>query len=298
MFSTTHSNRVARFGSGATILRSSTPLDDQQIKSAAPSVFAGDKHSSRSDKYTYIPTSEVLAGLRKEGFAPVEVRQGGSRDHEKRGFTKHMLRLRHRTQIEHGLVAGEYMRELVLLNSHDGTSSYQLMSGVFRIVCSNGLIVADGHSQVVRIPHKGDIIGDVINGAFRIIDEGAMIDASISDMRKMQLKAAEQEAFAKAALQLRYNDKDEDGEIKEAPVDAAAVNRARRADDNGSDMWRTFNRVQENLTKGGVSYVHRNVRGQRSRRDTRPVNSIDGNVTLNRALWTLATEMQRIKEAA
>ena len=126
------SNRVARFGSGGTILRARgvEPLTDDALQTAAPSVFADGKHTSRSDRYTYIPTIEVLNGLRKEGFEAFEVRQGGSRDNEKRGFTKHMLRLRQRGDRE----IGDSVRELILLNSHDGTSSYQLMSGLFRMV--------------------------------------------------------------------------------------------------------------------------------------------------------------------
>src|SRR3712207_1922383 len=93
-FSSFTSGRITRFGSGGAILRAQSPLSDEAIMSAAPSVFALEKHSSRSERYTYIPTIEVLNGLRNEGFFPYEVRQGGSRDDEKRGFTKHLLRFR------------------------------------------------------------------------------------------------------------------------------------------------------------------------------------------------------------
>lgn len=280
--------RIARFGSGAVILRSNSPLEDAAIAQAAPSVFAGGKHDSRSARYTHIPTSEVLRGLRAEGFLPFEVRQGGSRDEAKRGFTKHLIRLRH----ESAMVAagGQNFRELVLLNSHDGTSSYQLMSGIFRMVCSNGLIVADGEAQMIRVAHKGDIVSDVIEGAYTIIDDGRRIDNSIAEMGALQLNEGEQQAFATAALQLRYTD-----EEKAPPIEPVHVLRPRRSDDVGNDLWKTFNRAQENLTKGGLGYVHRNARGLQSRRDTRPVNSIDGNVSLNRALWTLASEMQKLK---
>lgn len=280
--------RIARFGSGGVILRSKEALEDDQIRNAAPSVFAQDKHASRSDKYTYIPTSEVLAGLRKEGFQPYEVRQGGSRDEEKRGFTKHLIRLRR----ESAPSVGDSLREIVLLNSHDGTSSYQLMSGVFRLVCSNGLIVSEGDMQTIRIPHKGDITSQVIEGAYKIIDDGAIIDERIGEMQALQLSAPEQEAFAAAAAELRF----EEGKI---PVRAEQLNRARRSDDTGADMWRTFNRVQENLVQGGLYYTQRDPNGRRiATRQTRAVNSIDGNVTLNRALWTLAAKMQELKTAA
>ena len=65
------------------------------MRLAAPSIFAAGKHASRSERYTYIPTIEVLRGLRKEGFEPFMVAQSASRIEGKTEFTKHMIRMRH-----------------------------------------------------------------------------------------------------------------------------------------------------------------------------------------------------------
>ena len=45
--------------------------------------------------HLYIPTIDVLRGLRKEGFEPFMVAQGQSRVEGKAEFTKHMIRMRH-----------------------------------------------------------------------------------------------------------------------------------------------------------------------------------------------------------
>ncbi len=124
----TRSHLISRFGRNQHAMRSSTPLADEQIRTIAPSIFAEDKHASRSDRYTYIPTSDVLQGLRKEGFSPFMVCQTRTRDEAKRDHTKHMVRLRHASQIE-----ATEANEIVLLNSHDGSSSYQMIAGVFRL---------------------------------------------------------------------------------------------------------------------------------------------------------------------
>lgn len=288
---------TARFGSGSTILRArgNEPLSIEQLQTVAPSVFAAEAHASRSSRYTYIPTVDVLRGLMAEGFAPYEVRQGGSRDEAKRGFTKHMLRLRHASQGA-ALVGGDSVRELILLNAHDGTSSYQLMSGLFRMVCTNGLITCEG-GEMLRIAHKGDIISNVIEGSYQILADSAVIGERVEALQGLTLSTGEQEAFAAAALELRYTAKDDAGIVQAAPIEPRQVNMPHRTADQGADMWKTFNRVQENLINGGSSYVHRAANGQRSHRHTRPVNSIDGNVNLNRALWTLATKMQELKAA-
>jgi hypothetical protein len=284
---TFQSARMSRFGRGGAILRARTePLTIDQIERAAPSVLASDKHNSRSERYTYIPTREVLAGLAREGFEPYEVRQGGSGDLEKRNFTKHLIRMRQRGDV----MVGDSFREIILINSHDGTSSYQLMAGMFRMVCSNGLIVGQGDLQGVRIPHKGDIVSQVIDGAYRIVEDTKQAAIAAQDMRQIELKPAEQDAFAEAAAQLRWDDA--------SPVQPRQLLAPRRRDDIGSDLWRTFNRVQESLVAGGVNYTQRDDRGRAvARRETRPVQNIDGNVSLNRALWTLSQRMQELKAA-
>ncbi|MEN9476374.1 MAG: hypothetical protein RLZZ300_515, partial [Pseudomonadota bacterium] len=58
---------ASRFASRSPSLRSDHPLSDEQIRAVAPSIFAQAAHESRSARYTYIPTIEVLAGLRREG---------------------------------------------------------------------------------------------------------------------------------------------------------------------------------------------------------------------------------------
>jgi hypothetical protein len=70
---------ATRFARNTRVLRADVPLTEDQMRTAAPSVFAESKHASRSERYTYIPTIEVLRGLRKEGFEPFMVAQGASR---------------------------------------------------------------------------------------------------------------------------------------------------------------------------------------------------------------------------
>lgn len=279
--------RMSKFGSGVVLRsRNQEPLDMDYVRRVAPSVFAEEKHSSRSERFTYLPTVEALDALKGEGFEPYEVRQGGSRDEEKRGFTKHLIRLRKQGDVMRH--KGDAIREVLLLNAHDGTSSYRLMSGVFVMVCSNGMIVSDGKMQDIRIPHKGDVKGEIIEAAYTIVEDGKRIDKSMADMKAIELQRPQQEAFAKAALTLKYGD-------ETPPVEPRALLAPRRFEDNSPTLWHTFNRVQENLIeRGGLSYTQRNERTRRiTRRQTRPVNGIGENVRLNQALWVLADELRK-----
>jgi hypothetical protein len=275
---------ATHFARNTFVVRSETPLAEDQMRLAAPSIFATSKHASRSERYSYIPTIEVLRGLRKDGFEPFMVAQSKSRTVGKTEYTKHMIRMRHAGQVRTKPEANE----IILINSHDGASSYQMLAGVFRFVCCNGLVVGDV-AHDIRIPHKGDIQSDVIEGAFRVLDDFEAIEASADAMKVLQLEPEEERAFATAALALRYGERSE-GQPP-APITAEQLVEARRAEDFGHSLWTTFQRVQENILRGGQA--GRSTQGRRTR--TREVASIDRSVTLNRSLWVLAEEMRKLK---
>ena len=176
------SHLTTKFSRKASILRSEQALSDDQMRAVAPSVFAESKHASRSDKYEFIPTSQVLAGLRREGFQPFMVAQGATRIEGKAEFTKHMIRLRHEGQ---GKVQGQ-ANEIILINSHDGASSYQMLAGMFRFVCCNGLVVGQT-AHDLRIPHKGNVQHDVIEGAYRVLDDFQAVGESTQAMKALAL---------------------------------------------------------------------------------------------------------------
>lgn len=255
--------------------RSDRPISNDEIARYAPSVLAEAPHASRGERYTFIPTVRVLDGLRSNGFEVFEVRQTKVRDESRREHTKHLLRLRHPEMLLAG--TNEEVPELVLLNSHDGTSAYQLLAGVFRMVCSNGLISGSLINDI-RVRHSGRIVDDVIEGSFEVIDTVNSVGQSIERFKSIQLSAVEQEQFGAEALKLRW-----DGQ---APVSSSSVVRPRRWEDRNNSLWETFNRAQENLIVGGLR-----GRAQTGRRlTTRGVNSVNESVKLNRALWSLADE--------
>lgn len=273
---------ASSFRYGSPMLRSDSPLSDDQIRRVAPSIFADGKHESRSERYTYIPTIDVLRGLRNEGFQPFMVCQTRVRAEDKRAFTKHLIRMRPASEI-----TGEDVNEVILLNSHDGSSGFQLLGGVYRFVCQNGMVAGETIGEV-RVPHRGNIVQNVINGAFDVLDGFDLIREQKDGMKAVTLDRDEQHAFARSALALRY---DPSGTEAPAPVTESQLLAPRRFEDRRDDLWTVFQRTQENLTKGGL---HGRSRSGRSI-STRPITGIDQNVKLNRALWMLADAMRQMK---
>ena len=269
--------------------RSTSPLTNDEIARYAPSVLAEAAHDSRGPRYSFIPTISVLEGLRAEGFQPFEVRQTRCRDESKREFTKHMVRLRH----PDAFTTKDEVPEIVLLNSHDGTSSYQLLAGFFRFVCSNGLIAGDVCNDI-RIRHSGNVVQDVIEGSYTVLDNIKEIGARVDAYKAIQLTVPEQSAFAEAATEIRWGRDTDTGNLLAPIKNPDAVLNIARYEDRKNDLWTIFNRAQENLLKGGL--IGRSANGRRTR--TREVGGVTENVRLNRALWTLADRMAQLKNPA
>lgn len=287
--------KYAKFGRGASYIesRNGNPLELAQIAEACPSVLAVDKHRSRSERYTYVSTMQVLEALGAEGFQPFSIMQGGSKDEEKRGFTKHLIRLRSDSAVRrlHGSAF-----EVCFLGSHDGTTSNQLYGGFLRFACKNGTIFFDGEASCIKVSHVGNIVPEVIEGAYQIVERGSTAIEHVNNFRQITLNRDERRAFAAAAIPLRFPVDVETNKV--SPVEPEALLAVHRSEDRADDLWTAFNVIQENVIRGGLSYQGRNAQGRRVNRSTRAVRSVDGNVNLNRSLWILAEEMAKIKSAA
>lgn len=268
------------------------------IQHLAPSVFARGAYETMSDKYKHVPTDYVVQGLMNNGFRCVAAGQAKTRVAGKAEFTRHVLRFRHDDLKR---IGDEAIPEMVLVNSHDGTSSYRLMMGVFRIACANGMIVASSMIQEQRVRHTGgdNLVDDVIEGSFELVKEAPKAIEVVRDWQGIQLNHDEQRVLAKAALELRGTSL----EIK-----ADTLLRARRSDDReegGAErsLWKTMNVVQENLIKGGV-YGTSPVRVEDGRqvggqlRKLTKLKSVVEDTKFNRALWKMTEEMANLKTKA
>ncbi len=264
-------------------------LNFETLRHHVPSIFTSESAEGTSDKYKLISTIDVVNGLIKEGFMPVAATQSRTRTPHKRFYTKHMLRFRHRDTIA---TLGGLFPEIVLINSHDGLSSYKLMAGVYRLVCSNGLVVGDNFKEV-RVRHQGDVVGNVIEGTYEVIKEANRALSHADSMGGIELSNAEKTIFAEAVHQIRF---DGDESIIKDAIKPEQFLRARRSAEVGkNDLFSLMNVAQENMIRGGLRGISRDEVGKLKRVTTRHIKSIDQNNSLNRAIWTLAEKMKELK---
>jgi len=272
---------------GKPITRYNAPMTDAQIQAVAPSVFGSEAHESRSERYTFIPTIDVVNGLRNEGFEVFEARQSRTLDKGKDAYTTHVLKLRH--PGTDGLFKDQKEKvEIILRNSHDGASAFALEQGVYRLVCSNGM-VASSTVASMRVPHVGDVTGQIIEGSYKIVENSLELESVIEEWKGIQLDEKEQQALAFGAAQLRFGD-----DFRDKINDPTRLLNARRWSDKGNDLWTSFNRVQENVIKGGTHLGYEKGR----RKTSRGITGVDQDLKLNKGLWQLADFLAKVKSGA
>lgn len=245
-----------------------------EVRRVAPSALTAEAHPDRSDKYAVVSTRDMVVGLREAGFLPVEIRQNRVMTKDRREYAQHMVKLRH----QGGRVVGGVAQEVILTNSHDGTSSFRMLAGYFRFVCSNGLVMGDIEADV-RIAHRGDAVQRAQEEATRLIERARESSLRIEAMRARILTPIEQSALAVRAARVRWGN--------DLPLNPTRLLEARRYSDVHDDLWSVFNRIQENVIRGGTPAVASTGR----RMTTRPITSIVEDVRINRELWAAADEL-------
>ena len=257
-----------------------TALEDSTLRIQAPSIFALGPMAGVSDRYTFVPTARIVDGLREQNWMPVEVEEQRIRKEARRGFQKHMLRFRRAEQMA---TLDEWNVELVLLNSHDRGCAYQLHAGIYRRICSNGLVVSEGGFEAIRFRHSKLETDEVVRASFRLLEFVPKVGEMVNRFRERLLNANESLDLARHAVLLRYPSLDA------SPVEPETLLKARRDEDVSLDLWTALNRVQENLIRGGVSDYRRDRRGRL--RSVRALTGIDSKVGLNKGLWGLAEQL-------
>ena len=261
--------------------RETVAISDEELRRVVPSIFASQPIEGVSDRYSFLPTSSILQGMRENGWVPVRAEEQSVRTEARRGFQKHLIRFA-RTEHLQTWEKNQVRPEVVLLNSHDKSSAYQLHCGLFRLVCLNGMVVADATFERISIKHSGFNPDSVIEASFKVLGAVPDIMNKVQLFQDRILTDAERLALATGAATYRWED------LAKAPINPSMLLNPRRYGDEAKDLWTTFNTVQENIIRGGQrDYSRRRPDGRRMPK-SRAIHGIDEDMKLNKALWQMA----------
>ena len=240
-------------------------------------VIATHASSTRSQRYGFISTKDIVDSFAESGYVPRQIQLAKARKDENKGFQKHLIRFGHRDLAS---INNEASPEFVLINSHDGTSSAQLSIGLRVFACLNGLVTGDIF-DTIKIYHRSVDVNRFLEAATLLRNNVPLLTDRVHAFKQKQLTDAETNQYLVDSLKLRYDEPSEES-TKADRYDFQNklyyLNRARRYADSGTNLWETFNRVQENLIKGRT--------GSGIRRVTSPTTDLK----LNKDLWNLTEQ--------
>lgn len=245
---------------------------DAKTMTLPASVESGVALSTLSQKYGFVDTAKVIEEFESNNYLVTHSNTLRPRKRDPR-TVRHLVRMRH---ADHALELNGVVPEIVMINSHDGSSSLKFLSGLFRMICSNGLIVQSAElAPAVTIRHNVHAMNHALTAAAHVLQQSIAATKRISVFQQKMLTRDEQLEFANLANQLWT------GRVR-----PEALLEMRRDEDAGDDLWRVFNRVQENLMVGGLTGT--TATGRRTR--THGIRAMDNSVRVNRQLWSLAEE--------
>ena len=244
-------------------------LSIETLKRVTPSVFATSPSPKMSQKYTFVPTIEIVENFDREGWKVYSAKQVGSGQ-----YAQHELRLRNG-----GLPnVGDSLIEAVIRNSHNGLSAFSVSSGLHRLVCSNGLTVPTSVADSISVKHMKFDMGMVREITDQFAERLPVIQRSVGKMETTFLEEERLVDFVNKSALIRW----EKGSLPKINVEDFL--RPERDGDVGNSVWKTFNIIQEKFVRGGLKYQSKKGRftSMKELKNFQNINKINTN------LWELA----------
>ena len=262
----------------------------EELKEIAPSIFTKKGSDKTSSKYTHIPTDRVIKDLELLGWGVVDAKEVNAR--QDKGYQKHLVVFRNpdvsinkkSTNVDGEVFEDIVFPQILVTNSHDGKNSFKFQAGLYRMVCENGLVIADQQFEDYTIRHMGydfEALQNVIKDMISNLD---LTVESMNKMRKIELDENQQFEFAKKLLDIRVEGTD--NLYREEQIGDILV--PQRKEDFGDDLWSVFNRVQENIVEGNFKYYNAKTLG--SERQARPIKNFKQDMDVNKKLFSAALE--------
>lgn len=267
-----------------------TYMNKEQLRELCPLAFAeAPTNPDVSGKYLFVNTETIVDDLDKLGWKPVQAAQRKSRGNGTI-FSKHMVAFQNPDIKIKGEGGDDSFPRIIMTNSHDGMQAFKFSVGIFRLVCSNGLVVADEQFSEFKIKHKGYTFGElreVVNQAVEDLPNKVQV---LNDMKNRTLTSEEKNKLALDAMLIRAGITPDSEKAKAFNYDEETIEDIldpKRDEDKGDDLWRVFNVIQEKITQGDF---HAALTGAKVRK-VRKIKSFEKDLKVNKELFKLATNL-------
>jgi len=264
-------------------LESSQFLNKKELSEIAPSIFTMIPSSEVSDKYTHIPTEKVIDDMELLGWKPVDAKEVKARTKSTQGVQKHMIVFRNNDVVINGDDGDTVFPQILMTNSHDGKNAFQFTAGLFRMICENGLVIADTEFEDIKMRHMGYTFEDLQDLIKDMVEKLPLTVDSMNKMKAVELEEEQMFNLAKDLLNIRV-----DGTDNTYPDEAIGeVLNIQRKKDEGNGLWEVFNRIQENIIEGNFEYITKGGK----KRQARVIKNFKQDMDVNKKMFSKALEL-------
>jgi len=257
-------------------------LNPAEIKALAPQIYTESPIDSVSAKYSFLPTFQIIEDMEKLGWFVSDAKAMTSKNPVQLTYGKHLVKF-YNPEIaildENGEV--EAYPEVLIINNHRGWGRLRFEIGVFRLICSNGLVIKDKDLGSFNLRHFGYSFGELQQLVNNAVGALPVVVGRINAFTEKVMTEDEIKNFVTKAAAIRFG---EDAAMTEEEL--VLMVESTRKEDEGNTLWKVFNRVQEHLTHGG--FVVKNKAGKQ--RKVRKITNMLADVELNQNLWEMATQ--------
>lgn len=262
-------------------------LSKDQLKQLCPVAFKdAPTNPNVTDKYLFVNTETIIDDLDKLGWKPVSAAMRKSRGKDTI-FSKHMISFQNPDIKITAKDGDNAFPRIIMTNSHDGLQAFKFSVGIFRLVCSNGLVVADEKFSDFKIRHKGYTFAELRDVVAQAVKDLPNKVEVLNKMRNKILTQDEKQKLALDAMLIRAGITPDSDKAKEFEYDEETIEdilEPKREADKGDNLWTVFNVIQEKITKGEF---HAALKGAKVRK-VRAIRSFEKDLQVNKELFKLA----------
>jgi len=218
----------------------------EQLQKSVPSAFTTSRYSKASEKYQVANTSEIVKEFMKSGWDITRATQSMVNNPEKQGYQFHSIRMRNQDiKISEN---NKEFAEIVITNGHDTNHLLTISMGIYRQICSNGLVVSDSYIEPIKIKHVGETFKTELAQAITYASEKTEdLKRLMNTMKDKEITDEQQLMMAKQFFEFRMEKEPTDTQIDQ-------ILTAHREEDDGNQLWVTYNLLQENIIQGKFTY--------------------------------------------
>ena len=257
-------------------------LSLEELKTTTPSIFTEKGSKETSDKYSHIPTYQVIKDMELLGWGVVDAKEVKARKETTKGFQKHLVVFRNNDVVIDGADGDTVFPSILVTNSHDGKNSFKFQASLFRMICENGLVVSDKDFEKFSIRHMGYNFESLQSTIKELVVKLPLTVESMNKMKNTELNENQILDLAKSLIEIRL--KGTENTLSELTIDE--ILNAQRKEDEGQGLWEVFNRVQENIVEGNFFYQTKKNKTRRAR----PIKNFKQDMDINSKMFERALE--------